>query len=118
MTKNQGFAMADALVALTIIAAFTSSLMTSNFAMVRGLETSSARLEAALIARALTRSYAIEDIGSIRRGDIDYQWTRRITDRNPQSVLQDVSITVSWPEGQDTHSLTVETVRRGGLHAG
>lgn len=116
MTQNKGFAMADAIVALIVVSTFASSLIASNTIMTGSLEKSTARFEAALIARALTRSQSVEDNGSATRDGTTYGWARQVTDSKDSHVLKDVSIVVTWDEHGRQRSLRVDTVWRGLPH--
>jgi len=101
MRNENGFAMADALVAMIIASLFSISLIAANTLMLRSINNACARLHATLLAKSLIEEQPTEATGERLIDGKNYIWTRNVNARAASSKMpairrEDISIIVQW----------------------
>lgn len=121
MRKDEGFVLADALVALLICSLFLTSFLSLNGTSRHATERGHNRLVAAYIARAVLNDPSIrEDAGAFVIDGNTFQWSRVKTDRpgseTDRVTISDLEVTISWTGPSGSPSLiTANTVRLRGI---
>lgn len=115
MRNDSGFAMADTLVALTLLALFVASLLSINSNSISATQKSHAKLGATLIAKALATDRSIrENKGEFVLDQRTFKWTKRVTPQQASTssrvALNDISISVEWEISNKPYSYTIEAV--------
>lgn len=113
---SQGFAMADALIALIITSLFSTSLLLMGQTTLRATDSGSLRLHAALLARSLIETENLtQNEGETILEGTTYSWQKTIAPAPPSSTtnryipLMKVDVSISWDGYQTPQTLRVTT---------
>lgn len=112
--REDGFAMADAIVALTIAAIFVTSLLGLNNSSLNSITSGANKLTATLIAKSILEDRSLrENSGSFLVAGQEFEWFRQTSSKpsNPNDFLQtnEVIVTVNWQGHQNQQTLVVRT---------
>lgn len=115
MRSHEGFAMADTLLALTILSVFAVSIIGMNTNSTSALQKSNARLSATLLAKSILSDRSIRGTqGEVEIGPRLYRWHKKVTPRNISSQLHprlnDVTISINWEMRNRTYSYNIEAI--------
>lgn len=115
-SSSYGFAMADALIALIITSLFSSALLVIGHTTLRATDSAKARLQAALLARALIETDDLQqNEGETTFEDMTYVWTRKTVPASSRSQsaryipLFEVEVNISWAGYQTPQNLRLVT---------
>lgn len=116
MSDERGFAMADALVALTLMSVLLTALLGVNDTSLNASQKADANLTATLIAQAVLEDRSIRDDSGVFEVDARaYEWQRviktRRADRNDTVALDDIAITVAWQVKTGQNQITLSSSR-------
>lgn len=121
MSDERGFAMADALVALTVMSALLTALLGVNDTSLNASQKADARLTATLIAQAVLEDRSIRESDGMFAVDTRaYHWRRDIkphrTDRTDSVALDDIAVTVQWQVKTGQNQITLSSSKWRVLH--
>lgn len=119
MRRDDGFAMADALVALVLASLFLTGLLSVNAASLHSAESGENRLTAALIARAVIEDPSLrEDKGRFSVNGRIYDWRRtqqaRPSDPRDRVMVVDISVEIRWAGRSGELVYSLKTTRMKG----
>tara|TARA_R110002049_G_scaffold32139_4_gene107539 strand:+ start:242 stop:613 length:372 start_codon:yes stop_codon:yes gene_type:complete len=119
MRRDDGFAMADALVALVLASLFLTGLLSVNAASLHSAESGENRLTAALIARAVIEDPSLrEDTGRLSVNGRIYDWRRtqqaRPSDLRDRAMVVDISVEIRWAGRSGELVYSLKTTRMKG----
>lgn len=109
--RNEGFILADTLIALTVLSASLLTIMTMAINSQRLASTSSETLASTLLAKSILESEAISSTGQLTFQGEEYQWTKRSQVRPGQVedriAVEDMYVTLNWGTATEPKSKTL-----------
>lgn len=122
MKHEDGFAMADAIIALTILSTLLTSVMGLNSAAFDASRKARTRLTAALVAKALIADPSIRtDQGTFTIDRTKYDWRRQKTPRQTARedivTVSDITITVEWQVKSGLNQISLHSAEWNTRHA-
>ena len=116
MSEPNGFAMADALIAMIIASLFAISLIGANTLMVRSIDNASKRLNATLLGRSLIENRPRASSGEVYIDGTRFGWTLNTeVDIRTRGELgfdkENIFVFISWSGLTTKQSVDISTVR-------
>lgn len=116
MTTERGFAMADAIAAILIVALFATSILAMNTTMTRSVLFANHHLEATLLAKSLLENTTEKPNGRLVLGGRPFTWSKKISPHAKYETLAVIYVDVEWQQSAVTRHVKIQALQPRWYH--